>query len=139
MPQKHDYLLISYLPFSIMPQIQILQSVLEDLGASFVALISKHGRVLDSSREINLDDRKKEMLFMSSALAHNMCEDFNVELGPVEYSLVERKEHKFVSIPVQYGTLLVAMPKGNDHNALVSAVRNMRVFVSDDLQRTCAA
>jgi hypothetical protein len=117
----------------------LLQSVLEDLGASFVALISKHGRVLDSSSKINLDDRKKEMLFMSSALAQNMCEDFNAELGPVEYSLVERKEHKFVSIPVQYGTLLVAMPKKIDHNELVSAVKNSYVSTNDKFQGTCAA
>jgi hypothetical protein len=117
----------------------LLQSVLEDLGASFVALINKHGRVLDSSSKINLDDRKKEMLFMSSALAQNMCEDFNAELGPVEYSLVERKEHKFVSIPVQYGTLLVAVPKESDHNELVSAIRNSCVFPNNDFQKTCAA
>jgi hypothetical protein len=117
----------------------LLQSVLEDLGASFIALISKHGRVLDSPSKINLDDRKKEMLFMSSALAQNMCEDFNAELGPVEYSLVERKEHKFVSIPVQYGTLLVAMPKKIDHNELVSAVKNSYVSTNDKFQGTCAA
>jgi hypothetical protein len=122
-----------------MSKTQTLQSVLGDLGASFVALINKHGRVLDSSSKINLDDRKREMLFMSSALAHNMCEDFNAELGPVEYSLVERKEHKFVSIPMQHGMLLVAIPKESDHNELVSAVRNSCVFTNDDFQKTCVA
>ncbi|MEM3143534.1 MAG: hypothetical protein QXW91_02790 [Candidatus Nitrosotenuis sp.] len=115
-----------------------LQSVL-DLGASFVALINKHGRVLDSSSKINLDDRKKEMLFMSSALAQNMCEDFDAELGPVEYSLVERKEHKLVSIPMQYGILLMAIPKDIDHNEVICVVKNSYVFPNDNLQGTCAA
>ena len=112
----------------LLSQIQLsLESEVEYIG-----LINKIGR-LDASIDRNglsLSKEKTEMLCMQKRLEYSMASDLDNDLGAVSYTMTERKNSKFVSIPSFSSIILVIMKKNKDHIALIKkikiAIRNFK-------------
>lgn len=112
------------------PNSQTLKPFLSKLGIRYLALINKQGRlkeeVVVSANDFHLSSEKKEMFFMTFRLQASMQNDFDDELGPVWYNLVERKNVKFLSMPTypdNYGDLIFAtMRKGTDHSIVIKNI-----------------
>ncbi len=98
-------------------------------GVKFVGIINQQGRLEDfvCNDDIPLDNNKKEMYFMCTRLLHSMENDFNDDLGPVNYVLMERKNLKFVSTPSPCGTIIAIMSKDADH---ITAVKEIKKITS---------
>src|SRR5574338_743705 len=90
-------------------------------GVDFIGLINSHGRIVNytSGTEIPLTKQKKEMFCMSIALHHRMQSDFDEDFEPVKYSITERGNFKFVTIPILSKILFVRMKKDFDHLELI--------------------
>jgi hypothetical protein len=109
-----------------------------------VAVINKNGRVIEEKARDKFDllmlDKKNEMYFMQCALQICMARDFDEEFGRVSYTITERENSKFVSIPSFSNIILAKMKKGIDHTALINKIKKViRNFeghnreLSDDL------
>lgn len=129
-PQKHDYLLITEWFATVMLAYEHdmpYSTIFSQYGATFLGLVNKRGRTLISpNQKLSLDDRKKEMFFMSSALINNMYQDFDDDFGSLEYCVAERKNQKFISIPTLDGILLAAMPKEKDHEMFITTLKQVQ-------------
>lgn len=54
------------------------------------------------------------MYFLGIQLQDYMQRDFDAELGSVNYTITERKNSRFVSVPISTGVLLVKLNKSAD-------------------------
>lgn len=95
-------------------------------GIQFVAVINKKGRVIEKkSRDDNshlTSNQKNEMYFMQCALQMSMANEFNEELGTIEYVLTERENSKFVLISYFSYIILVVMKKNTDHTTVITKI-----------------
>ena len=100
-----------------------LESLLVD-GVEFVGLINAHGRLVESlyGKQIPFPIKKSEMLFMGIWLSSSLQRDFDEEFGAVKYSMTERKNLKFLSIPCEYGLVVILMRKSIDHNPIINKI-----------------
>lgn len=82
-------------------------------GVEYIAIINENGKIEDAiyKNDINLTSEKKEMFSMSLRLQNLMQSDFDEELGSVNYTMTERKNSRFVSIPTPVGILLAKLDK----------------------------
>lgn len=79
---------------------------------TFVGIINEKGRT-DASQVRNsviekLSDDKKEMFFMENALRHRLRKEFDVGLGQVRFTYVERAKRGILSFPMDDQLLLVS-------------------------------
>lgn len=92
-----------------------------------VAIINKNGRAIEKKTRGNTDllmpDQKNEIYFMQFALQISMARDFDNEFGPVSYTVTERENSKFVSIPSFPHIILAKMKKGIGHTALINKIK----------------
>ena len=97
-------------------------------GVEFVGLINAHGRLIESlhSKQIPFPMKKSEMLFMGISLSSSLQRDFDDEFGAVKYSMTERKNLKFLSIPCEYGLVIVLMKKSVDHGPLINKITDKK-------------
>lgn len=109
------------------------KSMLEN-GIEFIGFINKLGRMEGSifNNDINLTGERKEMYMMQLRLQSSMQDDFDSELGPVNYNVTERGKSKFVSIVNFPYIVLAIMKKSKNHIAVISkiktAIRNFPNF-----------
>ncbi|MDE1769505.1 MAG: hypothetical protein KGI28_02990 [Thaumarchaeota archaeon] len=82
-------------------------------GVEYVAIINENGKIEDVryKNDINLTSVKKEMFFMSLRLQNLMQSDFDEEFGTLSYTMTERKNSRFVSIPTPTGILFAKLDK----------------------------
>ena len=94
-----------------------------------VAVINKNGRAIEEKIRGNSNllmlDKKNEMYFMQCALQISMTRDFDEEFGPVSFTITERENSKFVSIPSFPHIILAKMKKGMDHTALLNKIKEI--------------
>jgi len=94
-----------------------------------VAIINKNGRAIEEKSRVISDllmpDKKNEMYFMQCALQVSMARDFDDEFGPVSFTITERENSKFVSIPSFSNIILAKMKKGMDHTALINKIKKI--------------
>jgi len=94
-----------------------------------VAVINKNGRAIEEKTrgksDLLIPDKKNEMYFMQCALQISMARDFDEELGPVSYTITERENSKFVSIPFFSHIILAKMKKGIDHTAMINKIKKV--------------
>jgi len=93
-----------------------------------VAVINKNGRAIEEKARGDSDlmsDKKNEMYFMQCALQISMARDFDEEFGPVSFTITERENSKFVSIPSFPHIILAKMKKGMDHTALLNKIKEI--------------
>lgn len=105
------------------------RKTIAEYGLSFLGLINKKGRVTSfATKEIKLETHKREMFFMSHALTQRLNDDFDDDFGPVEYSVTQRKAHKFITIPTSSGTLLAIMPKERHHETFIEILDGILTY-----------
>ena len=101
-----------------------------------VAVINKNGRAIEEKTRGDSDlmlDKKNEMYFMQCALQISMARDFDEEFGPVSFTMTERENSKFVSIPSFSHIILAKMKKGINHTILINKIRKVvRNFETHD-------
>ena len=94
-----------------------------------VAVINKNGRAIEEKTrgksDLLIPDKKNEMYFMQCALQISMARDFDEELGPVSYTITERENSKFVSIPFFSHIILAKTKKGIDHTAMINKIKKV--------------
>jgi len=100
------------------------KSILED-GVEFIGLINNHGRMESSlcRNEINLTEEKKAMFSMGLRLQSSMQRDYDDEFGPVGYTITERENSIFVSIPIVSHTILAIIKKNADPAVVINKIK----------------
>ena len=106
-----------------------LESVLGD-GVEFIGLLNKHGRLVESqyNKQIQISMRKSEMLFMVISLSSSLQRDFDDDFGAVKYTVIERRNLKFVSLPREDGTIVILMKKKFDHKPVIRKMTEKKVL-----------
>ena len=83
-----------------------------DNRISFAAIIDEKGRVRESQGNNAIIKKllgtRKEMFFMENALIHRMRKDFDVDLGEVKFTYVERDRRSIFYFPMENQVLLVS-------------------------------
>ncbi|HEV2193226.1 MAG TPA: hypothetical protein VGR54_06380 [Nitrosopumilaceae archaeon] len=115
----------------------LCESILYSSGSiQSVAVINKNGRAVEEKARDDSDllpDKKNEMYFMQCALQISMARDFDEEFGPVSFTITERENSKFVSIPSFSHIILAKMKKGTDQTTLLNKVKKIiRNFEADN-------
>ena len=100
------------------------KSLLEQ-GVEFIGLINKQGRMESTlfKNEMNLTKEKKDMFLMGLRLQNTMQSDYDDEFGPVSYTITERENSKFVSIPSFPHIILAIMKKNKGHIAVINKIK----------------
>ena len=98
----------------------------------YACIISKNGRPSHEFNEgfLDMNDKKKEMLFMETALATKMTKDFDDDLGDVQCNVTERNDNlKYVFVPVgEKRTVLAVMEKEKSHMKFVKNISSIREY-----------
>jgi len=100
------------------------KSILEE-GVEFIGLINNQGRMESSlcRNEINLTEEKKVMFSMGLRLQSSMQRDYDDEFGPVGYTITERENSIFVSIPIVSHTVLAIMKKHMNPTVAINKIK----------------
>ncbi len=75
---------------------------------------------------MKMPKERTEMFSMGIQLQHSMQSDFDNEFGPVNYTITERKNSRFVSIPVPVGILLAKLDKSTDPFLFINKILETR-------------
>jgi len=105
----------------------VLQGKLFLEDAEFVCVINKQGRIEHSTykNDMEMSKDKKEMFTMCLQLQNSMQSDFDDELGPVNYTITERENSRFISLPTSIGILLVKLDKTTDPFVFVNKINRL--------------
>ena len=111
---------------------QDLEEIVESTdGLEFACIINKNGKTAHTINESRLDlnNKKKEMLFMETALQARMNKDFDGELGNVQCNVTERDDgFKYVSVPLpSKNTLFAVIDKGKNHESFLTKIINKEI------------
>ena len=90
-----------------------------------IGIINNRGRTTESVGFDSLDmsESKKEMFLMKIALRTSMQNDFDEELGKVNYCMTQREDRKFISIPAPNNNTILAVIKNDcDHKELINNI-----------------
>ncbi|MDE2589574.1 MAG: hypothetical protein KGL95_07910, partial [Patescibacteria group bacterium] len=78
----------------------------------YVGVINSQGRMIEhASKDLKISPEKLEMLCMGIRLQHSMQSDFDEDLGAVSYVVTERRNLKFVSMPISRDVLFAIAQK----------------------------
>jgi hypothetical protein len=89
---------------------------------------------------IDMPEGKKEMFLMKIALRNSMQQDFDEDLGTVNYCLTIRGNTKYISIPVPNGSTILAVTKQEaNHEELVEGINQIihysQQFLGENIAR----
>lgn len=91
-----------------------------DHGIRFAGVINDKGRLITGSARNNIqfyvDKREREMLFMEAALRTRMQGDFDICLGPMNFSIYHRKNIITMEFPIENATVYVSSENDIDLN-----------------------
>jgi len=86
----------------------------------FVKIINTNGRVITSAIkndiEFFVNGQDEEMLYMEVALRKKMLEDFDPFLGPMNFSVYNRKKVVIMEFPIENAIVYVSSEKDIDLN-----------------------
>ncbi len=101
------------------------KSILEEV--EFIGLINKQGKMenIIFKNEINLTKERKEMFSMAHRLQNSMQNDFDYEFGLVRYTIIDRENARFVSMPTHLGILLAKLKKTVDPFVFINKITRM--------------
>ncbi len=99
-------------------------------GAEFIGLINKQGNMenIHFKNEINLTRERQEMFSMAHRLQNSMQNDFDYEFGSVHYTIIERENARFVSVPTHAGILLAKLDKSTDPFVFVNKINRISLL-----------
>jgi hypothetical protein len=98
------------------------KSTIIEPGIMQIGVINKRGRLVDSIGPslTGMPDDKKEMFFMGVALMRSMQKDYDEDLGPLNYVLLQRQNLEFILIPADDDeSVLIIAKKGFDHEKFI--------------------
>lgn len=93
-----------------------------------VGIINNRGRMIDSIGlgTIDMPKDKKEMFLMKIALRNSMQQDFDEDLGSVDYCMTQRGSTKYISVPTRNGNTILAITKQDvNHEELVVGINQL--------------
>jgi len=107
----------------------LCKSVLEiNPKIRFVGGVSEKGRLLESiTRDgviLHVTDMEQEMLFMETALRWLMRPEYDEKLGPVEFSLVQRKKVIMMGFLIKDNILCISTDLGIDISEITLMIRD---------------
>ena len=104
-----------------------LDGFMPPMGTEFVCIINKQGRIEQSifKNGIDISEDKKEMFVMGIQLQNSMQSDYDYEFGTVSYTITERENARFISIPTNVGILLAKLNKLLDPFVFVNKITRM--------------
>ena len=100
-------------------------------GVELFVIVNREGRMIDSVRSgtIDMPENKKEMFLTKTSLGNSMQQDFDEDLTPMNYCLIQRRSKKYISIPIKNNnTILVVTKKDVNHENIVASVYKMMNF-----------
>ena len=99
-------------------------------GVEYLAVINKKGRIEDAiyKNDINLNDERKQVFFLSILLHNSMQRDFDEEFGEVNYTMADRGNSKFVAIPTRDGILFAKLDKSLDPTVFIKKILGILKF-----------
>jgi len=93
----------------------------------FVGVISDKGRLLESrirkGVRLHVTDTEQEMLFMETALRWRMRREFDEKLGPVDFSLIQRRKVIMMGFLLADNILCVSTDLGVDISKITQRIR----------------
>lgn len=93
----------------------------------FVGVISDKGRLLKSrirkGVRLHVTDAEQEMLFMETALRWRMRREFDEKLGPVDFSLIQRRKVIMMGFLLADNILCVSTDLGVDISKITQRIR----------------
>lgn len=94
------------------------------MNIEFMGIICNCGKVdvLIDKDDVFLPKEKKEQFFLNVILQNRMNDDFDGYFGPVRYTVTERDNLKFISMPVSSGIIFAIMKKPADHTIFVNNI-----------------
>jgi hypothetical protein len=97
-------------------EVLIQTDSLLEKGVEYLAIINKQGRIEDAvyKNDINLNDERKQVFFLSLLLNNSMQRDFDEAFGAVNYNITDRGNSKFVSIPIHDGIFFARLNNSMD-------------------------
>ncbi len=93
-----------------------------------IGIINNRGRMIDSIGPgiIDMPEAKKEMFLMKIALRNSMQQDFDDDLGSVDYCMTQRGNTKYISVPTRNGNTILAITKQDaNHEELVVGINQI--------------
>ena len=93
-----------------------------------IGIINSRGRMTDSigTGTIDMPKDKKEMFLMKIALRNSMQQDFDEDLGSVDYCMTQRGNTKYISIPTRNGNTILAVTKQDaNHEEIVVGINQI--------------
>ncbi len=93
-----------------------------------IGIINNRGRMIDSigPGTIDMPKAKKEMFLMKIALRNSMQQDFDEDLGSVDYCMTQRGNTKYISVPARNGNTILAITKQDaNHEELVLGINQI--------------
>jgi len=109
-------------------QVIFQKATIIEPGVKMVGIINNRGRLVDSigTDSIDMPKDKREMFFMKIALRNSMQQDFDEDLGCVDYCVTQRSSSKYISIPICDGNTILAVTKNDvDHQRVVNEINQM--------------
>jgi hypothetical protein len=99
-------------------------------GVEYLAIINKKGRIEDTiyKNDINLNDERKQVFFLSILLHNSMQRDFDEDFGEVNYTITDRGNSKFVSVPTRDGILFAKLNKSIDSTVFIKKILGILKF-----------
>ena len=97
-------------------------------NVELVGIINSKGRMVDSIGRgiIDMPKDKKEMFLMKIALRNSMQQDFDEDLGTVNYCITLRGTTKYISVPAPNGSTILAVTKQEaNHEELVAGINQI--------------
>ena len=105
------------------------KKMLLENGVDFIGIINDRGHLEDFIGDGKIPDQEKnkEIFCMEMALQNRMMRDFDDELGKVKYTVTERNNQKFMSIPTSSKIILAVMKRETDHTLFLDKISSLTV------------
>ncbi len=95
----------------------------------FTGIVTGKGKLLTSHKKggikLHVNEKNHEMLFMGLALKGRMQQDFDQQLGPVDYTVTHRAKCVLIGFPFEEKILLVSGEKDLDVTKISSKILKM--------------
>jgi|SRR5579872_5232954 len=108
----------------------ICKKVVElDPSIRFAGVVSDKGKLLASHKKVGIslhvNEKNHEMLFMGISLKEKMRQDYDEQLGPVDYTVSHRAKCVIIGFPFEKNILLVSGEKDLDVTKISSKILQM--------------
>jgi len=103
-----------------------LNSENKELVSQKASIINPDVKLVGIINSIDMPEGKKEMFLMKIALRNSMQQDFDEDLGSVDYCMTQRGNTKYISVPTRNGNTILAITKQDaNHEELVVGINQI--------------